>query len=216
VSAPLNEIDELLDQYDQWENEYDAVASQICSDYTPDLPEKPRFEVKDKSSAEWVMRKIAKLEGQIEENDHIALEQIKVLEEEIEQVKGWAYGENQKAQKHIEFLKSQLYPYHLMILEADPKAKTIKLPHGKMEIRSQQPEIKRDDETLLDWLNGEALFKFVKVEQSPDWQALKQNTTIDNGKFIYTETGQVIEGVVAVNRPDKFTVTTKQIVRADK
>ncbi len=202
MSSMLEKIDELLEQYDVWQNadfDSDKTAEEV----------KPRFEVTDKSSAEWVMRKIAKIQAEQKENDMLANEQIAPLKDEIREIEEWQQNENKKLQRHIDFLKSFLEPYHRRILEVDPKAKTIKLPHGDLCVRKQQPEIKRNDEILLDWLIENEMHNLVKVKKSPDWAELKKDCTFVNGKAVLSDTGQIVDGVEVIERPEKFEVVVK-------
>jgi phage host-nuclease inhibitor protein Gam len=195
----IDKIDEVLEQYELYE--------EVVNDPDCDTPEKPKFEVTDKSSAEWVMRKISKIKAQIEEDSIISMAQTSPLEDEIIQIKNWFETENAKHTRSIEFLISMLEPYHRSILEVDPKAKTIKLPHGTMSIKKQQPEYQKNDDVMVDSLTELELEEFIKTKQTPDWSKLKPFTDVVNGKVVHKETGAVIGGIVAVDRPDKFTVT---------
>ncbi|MHB8172123.1 MAG: host-nuclease inhibitor Gam family protein [Thermincolia bacterium] len=208
MSASINEIDQLLEKYDKWQEQKDCQQTNELTGEISEIPEKPKFEVTDKSSAEWVMRKIAKLNKDISEIQNIVTEQTEPLRQEIKQIEEWGQNETEKASSHVKFLESFLEPFHRKLIEIDPKAKTIKLPHGKMEIRKQQPKIEKDDKTLLTWLKKGKMDNFIKTEETPKWGELKELTKIEKGKVIYTETGEIVEGVTAIDRPDKFEVKT--------
>ncbi len=207
MSVTLEKIDEILEQYEEWQNEADCQLVKAMTEKI-ELPPKPSFEVTDKSSAEWVLRKIQKLNMEIQENSNIANEQTEPLKQEIQKIMDWELVEHQKINNRIEFLKSLLYPYHRMILEADPKAKTIKLPHGELKIRAQQPEYQKDDDVMVNSLKALELKDYVKTKETPDWAKLKPLTTVVNGNVVHVETGAIIEGITAIERPDKFEVTT--------
>jgi hypothetical protein len=202
MSVQPNQIDELLEQYDEHLN--------CIEENKMDLVPKPHFEVTDKSSAEWVLRKIAQLKAEDDVNSRIAQEQIAEYQKEIDNITGWQMDERRKLTNHMEFLKSLLEPYHRMILEADPKAKTIKLPHGEMKIRAQQPEIDKDDKALTAWLKlSEETRKFVETKEVPKWGEFKKLCKIENGKAVYLETAEVVDGITATDRPDKFEVVVR-------
>lgn len=122
---------------------------------------------------------------------------------------GASLSQNTKLQKHIEFLTSLLEPYHRKILEADPKAKTIKLPHGDLKIRKQQPDFERDEEALVTSLKELGLKEYIKTEEKPRWGELKPITDVVDGKVVHKETGAVIGGITVIDKPDKFEVTVK-------
>lgn len=210
MSVVLEQIEEVLGWYEEWQAKKDQQQANALTGETSEIPEKPKFEVTDKSSAEWVMQKITKLYAEIAENNAIADEQIKPLEEEIDRIAGWKIAEAKNKTRHIDFLTSLLEPYHRKILEADPKAKTIKLPHGEMKIRAQQPEIKKDDKILVGWLKlSEETQKFVETKEVPKWGEFKKLCKIENGEAIYLETGEIVDGITAMDRPDKFEVVVK-------
>lgn len=196
------QLDNVLEQYEWYLQEVDNGQ---------EMPEevKPRFEVTDKDSASWVLRKIAKIEAAKTENRHLAAQQIEPLMTEVQQIQDWTCTENNKLDKQIEFLKSLLYPYHKKVLADDPKAKTIKLPHGELKMRSQQPEFVRDDDRLVSFLVENGLSQYVKVKTSPNWADFKRSTVVDNGKVIHKDSGQVVEGVEVQEKPEKFEVTVK-------
>ncbi|TDA67999.1 MAG: hypothetical protein D9V47_09125 [Clostridia bacterium] len=94
-------------------------------------------------------------------------------------------------------------------LGPDPKAKTARLPHGTLKVRAQQPEFKRDEDKLLASLDGRGLGELVRVKREPDWQKVKPLVTAtESGAVVWTETGELVEGVRAEVRPPKFTVET--------
>lgn len=207
MSVQPNQIDDLLERLDEYEVSFENHIRNFVDGRESEEPQKPHFEVTDKSSAEWVMRKIAKLQEQVIENNKVAREQLAPLEVERQFILAWEETELSMIIKHQDFLKSLLEPYHRMILKADPKAKTIKLPHGEMKIRSRQPEIKVDNEKLVEWLDEGDMGEF--INRTPKWGELKKLCKVKNGVAIYLETGEPVDGITASDRPDKFEVTVK-------
>lgn len=79
------------------------------------------------------------------------------------------------------------------------------LPDGKLILKTQNPEYKRDAKKVIEWLkknNGE---KFVKVKEELDWDGLKQATGTFEGNVV-TEEGEIIPGIQVINREAKFIV----------
>jgi hypothetical protein len=78
-------------------------------------------------------------------------------------------------------------------------------PLGKLMMKKQNPEFKRDEKTVIDWLKKNNGGEFIKVEESLDWSALKGATTV-LGNSIVTADGETVPGVEVVEREDKFCV----------
>lgn len=163
--------------------------------------EKENFKIEDKEQATWALRKIRALKAQIEETNELA-------EMEIERIKTWQENENQSAEDSIAYFEGLLHDFMLGERVLDPKLKSIKLPHGTVRFRKQQPEYKRDDIGLIGWAKANNKVDLIKVKESLDWATLKKDITVTNGKAIYNETGEIIEHVEIVEREDKFEVVT--------
>lgn len=80
-----------------------------------------------------------------------------------------------------------------------------KLPGGKLVLKTQNPEYKLDDKTVIEWLNGNGMPQYVKTKLELDWDALKKATAVFEGHIV-TEDGEIIPGIEVVNRDEKFTV----------
>lgn len=167
-----------------------------------ELEDKEQFKIKTKDEAVWAVRKIKYLRDQQAENDQVA-------QTEITRIEQWRKKENDKLQREIDFFASILVEYHQMVLEIDPKAKTIKLPHGELQFRRLPPEYIRDDEKLLAWLKDHNL-PLVRVKEEPDWAAIKPKLIPLEGLgvAVMDGTGEEVDGVQVNFRPPKFTVKT--------
>ena len=78
-------------------------------------------------------------------------------------------------------------------------------PLGKLLMKKQNPEFKRDETTVIEWLKKNKKAQYVKTEESLDWSALKGDTTVVGGSIV-TEDGEPVPGVTVIERPDKFCV----------
>lgn len=78
-------------------------------------------------------------------------------------------------------------------------------PFGKLMLKKQAPEFKRDDKTVIDWLKANKKDQFVKVEEKLDWAGLKADTTVC-GTSVVTEDGEPVPGIEVVEREPKFCV----------
>lgn len=79
------------------------------------------------------------------------------------------------------------------------------LPGGKLIMKTQNPEYKRNDKTVIEWLKKHDGAEFIKVTEELAWADLKAKTAALNGK-LFSEDGEEIPGVEVINRPEKFVV----------
>lgn len=79
------------------------------------------------------------------------------------------------------------------------------LPGGKLILKTQNPEYKRDDKKVIEWLKQNNGSQFVKVKEELDWSGLKAATGTFEGNVV-TEDGEVIPGIEVINRDAKFIV----------
>lgn len=78
-------------------------------------------------------------------------------------------------------------------------------PFGKLMMKKQNPEFKRDDATVIEWLKKNKKEQFVKVKEELDWAGLKADTTVC-GEAIVTDDGEPIPGIKVIERDAKFCV----------
>ena len=105
------------------------------------------------------------------------------------------------------YYKALLHAYFETVEKATTKTQaSYKLLNGKLVLKKQQPEYLRDEAALVAWAKDNAP-AYVQVEESVAWGELKKATETQGDKVIYKDTGEVVPGVVAVERPDVFEVS---------
>jgi len=178
--------------------------SELMEDLPEELPETPeqkeRFRVKDKEQAEWCLRQISRLMREQEEIESTA-------QAEIEKITAWKNDQTESIQKSISFFEYLLIEYHQQILKENPKAKTIKLPSGRLEARKAQPEFQRDVETMLSWVEQNRP-EFVITKKELDWAGLKKILKYENSMGIDPDTGEAVPGLKVIERGMTFRVKT--------
>lgn len=80
-----------------------------------------------------------------------------------------------------------------------------KLPGGKLVLKTQNPEYKHDDKTIIEWAKKNGLAQYVKTEEKLAWQDLKDATAVFEGHIV-TDDGEIVPGVEVTNRDAKFIV----------
>lgn len=89
--------------------------------------------------------------------------------------------------------------------KATKTQETYSLPGGKLILKKQNPEFKRDDKTVIDWLKGNNLTQFIKTKEELSWADLKAATAVFEGQIV-TEDGEIIPGIEVIDRDPKFVV----------
>ena len=79
------------------------------------------------------------------------------------------------------------------------------IPGAKLILKTQNPEYKRDDKTVIDWLKKNNMTDFIKVKEELDWSGLKGATATLEGNVV-TEDGEIVPGIEVVEREAKFMV----------
>ena len=162
------------------------------------------FIVDTEQKANWALRKIKQLQGKMNANADLAAE-------EIAKIETWEKEVNESLQQSILFFNGLLEQYHRKVYGENPDIKTIKLPHGQLKMRAQQPEFIRDNDKLLAWLESKGTIgkAYIKIAKSPHWGELKERLRIAGDRMVDPETGEVVPGVEVVEREPKFSVEVK-------
>jgi len=145
----------------------------------------------------WAMRKISTIDRGIAEVD-------KAADAEVERVNTWRAEEIKRISSQRGFFEGLLEGYHRRIMAENPKKKTIKLPHGQLQIRAQKPEFIKDDKKIIEWAEKE-MPAIVTKEPKLDWGTLKDSLKIVEN-IAMTSQGEVVPGITVVPRGDKFNV----------
>ncbi len=189
MSAMEDSLRQHLAQFDPTPSDEQIEALGI-SDFPGDVAGSQAaqgWRVEDQGAADWALRRIA--EAEAKQNAAMALAQ-----QQIAQVNAWLEKELAKSQRTVDYFTGRLTDYHRQVLEQDPKAKTVALPHGKLTAR-QSPDRVEVAEEAVETLPES--FKRIKVE--PDKKALLQHIK---------QTGELPEGVTLIPGEIRFSVKT--------
>ena len=66
--------------------------------------------------------------------------------------------------------------------------------------------MKQDDEKLLEYLKASGNTDMIKTTEAPKWGEFKKRLEIIGGSVVDGTTGEIVEGVEVVQKPDTFTV----------
>ena len=103
-------------------------------------------------------------------------------------------------------LESLLFDYFQTVPHKATKTQeSYSFPGGKLTLKKQNAEYKRDDATVIEWLKANGQERFVKVKEELDWSGLKAETTVFDGNIVNAD-GEIIPGVTVTEREPKFIV----------
>lgn len=186
---------------ERFENFYDDINMDDWAGYEDIEGEYKEFEIKDASTADWAISKIA---DERKRKDYF----VECANKEIEKLKTQIKEMEDKCERTTSYLSGCLGKY----LERDevPKKKTttqesITLPAGKIIKKLPKIEyIMSSGEAVTKHKNDDAFIKeikeldkkLIKTIKEVDWATLKKNiTNTEDGMVIYKETGDIIESL---------------------
>ncbi|MBS4538189.1 host-nuclease inhibitor Gam family protein [Clostridium sp. D2Q-11] len=126
------------------------------------------------------------------------------IETKIKSLKDKLSKVNDEEREIIERRDSYLAEYFETIDEKfKKKSKTqekYRLPSGSIVKKYPNPQFKRSEDKLLNWIKSNELNNYVEIKEAPKWGDLKKLTQVVNGQVIYKETGEIIEGIELIER----------------
>lgn len=163
-----------------------------------EVAQEPEWGVKSDSDAEWAIDTTNDKLQEIARYKQALLDKINTLQDRLA-------GAEDEERQAIEWRNAHLARYFETI---DPqlrrKTKTqeqYRLPSGKIIKKYQAPAFERKNDELVAWLKTSGLTDLVKVEEKADWARLKDAVAVAGQQVVYLATGEVVEGVTAVDRP---------------
>lgn len=66
--------------------------------------------------------------------------------------------------------------------------------------------MEKDDDKLVEFLKASGNLEFIKTEEKPKWGEYKKRLEIMGGSVVDKETGEIVDGVKAIEKPDTFSV----------
>ena len=89
------------------------------------------------------------------------------------------------------------------------KTKTMhkyRLPSGELVKKFPEPEFKRNNDTLAKWLEDNQLDEYVEIKKQAKWGELKKGIEVVGNSVVLKDTGEIVEGVEAIERAPEFQV----------
>lgn len=139
-----------------------------------------------------------------------ALGKIKAAREDRDTWIAWYKDKIREITEQTDFdtmnLERMLAEYFATVPHKKTKTQeSYKLPGGKLVLKTQNPEYKRDDKAVIDWVKANGMPQFVRVKEELDWDSFKKATAVFEGHIV-TEDGEIVPGIDVVDREAKFSV----------
>jgi hypothetical protein len=161
--------------------------------------EQSEFKIDTDQKAEWALNIIREEQAEAQRLINVCNSQILYYQSEIKKVQD-------KLENKTGNLKAMLFDYFQTVdRKATKTQETYTLPSGKLKLKYPQPEYKRDDSKLVEWLENSGKTDYIKIKKSPDWATLKKAITVVGDK-VADENGEIVEGVKVVEKEPEFTV----------
>ena len=175
-------------------DQYEANAWKLDGEETQET-----FKIDSDVKAEWALKKIKE-----HQEEHERIKQL--CESMIAEYKDRLLENDKELERNTGYFKSLLRNYFDTVPHKATKTQEVyKLGLGKLVLKKQSPEIKTDNEKLLEWLKNSNKNEFVQTTEKPAWGELKKTLQQLDNKYI-TEDGEVVEGIELFERDDKFEV----------
>lgn len=164
-------------------------------------PEGPRqWRIADDACADWAVAKIAE--------ERAELNRIKQLaDEQISRIMAKVQAAEKRYENGTSYLTGKLAEYFETVPQKKAKTqRTYRLLSGTLKLKLGGVAMKQDDDKLLEYLKASGNTDMIKVTESPRWGDFKKRLEIVGGVVVDQTTGEIVEGVEVIEKPDTFSV----------
>ena len=166
---------------------------------TEDTP-RPTWRITDDGCADWACRKIAEEKAELDRIRELAEAQIQKIEEKLA-------AAERRYENGTRFLTGKLAEYFETVPHKATKTKeSYRLLSGTLTRKFGGSQMKQDDAQLVQYLKDSGQLEFIKTEEKPKWGDFKKRLEIIGGSVVDKETGEIVEAVQIIEKPDTFSV----------
>lgn len=161
---------------------------------------RPAWRITDDGCADWACRKIAEEKAELDRIRELAEAQIQKIEEKLA-------AAERRYENGTRFLTGKLAEYFETVPHKATKTKeSYRLLSGTLTRKYGGAQMKQDDAQLVQYLKDSGQLEFIKTEEKPKWGEFKKRLEIMGGSAVDKETGEIVEGVQIIEKPDTFSV----------
>lgn len=155
------------------------------------------FVVDDDAKADWALRKIAEADAELLRMEDWYKQQLEVAQ--------------QRHDDRIAFFTGLLAAYFGRVPVKETKTlQKYSLPSGELVLTKEKTDFKATDPALLLGWCQENDPTLVAVELKPAWAEIKKRLQATDAGIVDTETGQVVDGVALITKPETFQAKPKK------
>ena len=161
------------------------------------------FSIESLNAAQWALRKLGSAQKKIDEA-------LALASDEHARIAAWAEHATQQARDDVTFYENALKAYMLRVREESGE-KSLDLPNGTITSRSIPAKAEVSDvDVFLKWATDNGHAEFTRTKVTPDLSALKGAVTFDGDLVILSETGEVVDGLLAIEEDVSVKVVVSQ------
>ncbi len=164
------------------------------------------FEVRNKDRANRAVWKVGRIQAELAEAEAL-------YKSERERLDAYITDERLRAEKAIEFLTALTAGYHAIVLEDDPKRKTIKLPAGDLVARQQPARWNIDDDQFIEWARANNHDELLNTKVTVDRPTVKSDLHVAPDGRAVDGYGEVVAGVTVTPGDVRFSVKPRVVDR---
>lgn len=179
----------------------DACLAAALDD--PDAPSS--FAVDNADRANRAVRKIGAIQAELAAGE--ALYRL-----ERERLEAWIADERMRAERALDWLTTLTAGYHAVVLDEDPKRKTIRLPAGDLVAR-KQPDVwtVTAPEDLIAWAEQSGWDEVIRRRDPEVDRAAMKKAFRPAGEGAVTPDGEAVPGVVIVEGETSYSVKPRVV-----
>ncbi len=162
--------------------------------------ERETFTITDDAQADWALDKIAEAQA---ERDRLQ----RACQMRIDQFNSKIDEADRAYERDTGYLLSLLSDYFDTVPHKSTKTQdTYSLPSGKLVYKKPSQTAVKDDTALLAWVRVNAP-DYVQTVCKAQWGALKKVCKTNGDRFVFPDTGEVVDGVRLEENPARFEVS---------
>jgi hypothetical protein len=166
--------------------------------------EKKKFVIDSDIKAEWALDKIRKTHAYYDRLKRTCSDIIAKYSAILEK-----YARQESAEcAGLEYLLMQYFD--TVEHRVTETQESYKLPTGKLVMKHHAPKFDIDDAKMVSFMKANDWDGYVKIKESPNWDAFKKERCKITENGVYDSNGVKVEGIAVSTIPDTFEVVTKE------
>lgn len=211
------ELEAALDGKFDTQYEFYLASVDHAVDTHEEAPSERLFQITDRSSADWALRKVLKAKRVLAEAQASHDEQVRAVMAQVdrllEPIRTNLAEIAVEEQRTISFFESLLITYHRKLVAEDPRATSIKLAFGTLKSRQGQDQYEFGPE-FIEWAKANEAEFLLRVKYEVAATEAKKAIVVIDGRPLFE--GEEVPGVTWTTGERKFEVVAEPTIAAPK